>query len=86
MLLWYRWAAEIIDIETAFFYGELEEQIYMKIPPGYEVVIDPKIDRNVECLLLLKTCYGLTQAARQFYKKLISVLTGKLGMRKCLAD
>ena len=86
LLLWYRWEAEIIDIETAFLYGELEEQIFMKIPPGYETVVDPKINREVECLLLMKTCYGLTQAARQFYKKLMSVLTGKLGMRKCLAD
>ena len=27
--------AEIINIETAFLYGDLEEEIYMKIPKGY---------------------------------------------------
>ena len=35
---------------------------------------------------LIKTIYGLTQATRQFYKKLSSVLTEKMKMRKCLAD
>ena len=36
LVLWatYNWEAEIIDIKTAFLYGDLEEEIYMKIPKG----------------------------------------------------
>ena len=36
----------------------------MKIPPGYEIVVDAKIDRESECLMLVRMIYGLTQAAR----------------------
>ena len=57
----------IIDVETAFLHGELKEEIYMNIPEGMN------IDSN-NCLLLTKTIYGLVQSAREFYKKLISVL------------
>ena len=28
------WEADIVDVETAFLYGDLEEEIYMKIPQG----------------------------------------------------
>ena len=55
------------DVETAFLYGELEEEIYMKAPKGLVLQED-------ECLLLLKAIYGLVQASRQWRKKLISVL------------
>ena len=59
----------------------------MKIPDGYETfVTEDKIDRNEDCFMLVKTIYGIVQAARQFYKKLSSVLTSKIGMKKCLAD
>lgn len=64
LLLWYGWIAKIVDIETSFLYGDLEEQIFMKIPPGYEIVVDAKIDRESECLMLVRMIYGLTQAAR----------------------
>jgi hypothetical protein len=59
--------ARIIDVETAFLHGELEEEIYMEVPKGMEAEGD-------ECLLLLKTIYGLVQAAHQFYKKLVEAL------------
>ena len=87
LIIMYGWKAEIVDIETAFLYGELEETIFMKVPVGYEIVTkDDKIDRNKQCMQLTKTIYGLVQAARQFYKKLTSVLVEKMNMRKCLAD
>lgn len=87
MIAMYGWHAEIVDIETAFLYGDLDETIYMKMPQGYEIVnADTQIDRTKQCMQLIKTVYGLTQAARQFYKKLTSVLTTKLNMRKCMAD
>jgi len=86
LILWHDWIAEIVDIETAFLYGDLKEEIFMKIPPGYEVVVNKQVNREKECVLLIKTIYGLSQSARQFYKKLSYVLTEKLKMQKCLSD
>jgi Reverse transcriptase (RNA-dependent DNA polymerase) len=66
------------DIETAFLYGALDEELWMEIPEGYPKyllethnrVIDPK----THCLLLTKAIYGLVQAARQWWKKFKEVL------------
>ena len=35
--LWatYNWETDITNSEMAFLYGDLEEEIYMKIPKGY---------------------------------------------------
>jgi hypothetical protein len=60
-------SAKIVDVETAFLYGELEEE-YMENPEGLE---DSNDD---EALLLLTTIYGLVQAARQYYKKARGIL------------
>ena len=59
--------ATIIDIETAFLHGNLDEEIYMDVPPGLDVEPNKR-------LILRKTIYGLVQSARSFYKKLIEVL------------
>ena len=82
------WVAEIVDIETAFLYENLDETIYMTVPEGYETVAkDKKVDRSRQYMMLVKTIYGLTQAARQFYKKLTEVLTtDRMAMKKCLSD
>ena len=49
-----------IDIETAFLNGDLEEEIFMKIPQGMEVQL-----AETKALKLNKSIYGLVQAARQ---------------------
>ena len=33
-------------------------------------------------MVLLKSMYGLVQAAQQFYKKLVCVTVGKMGFKK----
>ena len=45
-----------IDIKTAFLNGDLEEEIFMEMPPGYQ--LDGKVWK------LKKTLYGLKQAPR----------------------
>ena len=60
---------EVVDIDYAFLNGDLEHEIYMKIPKGNDEVINPKVDRK-DCLILQKAIYGLVQAARQFWKKI----------------
>ena len=59
---------KIINVETAFLYGDLEEQIFMECPQGLE---GAKPD---EALLLKQCIYGLVQAARQYYKKIVKIL------------
>jgi hypothetical protein len=59
--------SKIVDVESAFLDGELEEQIYMECPDGFE-------QEAKECLLLLKAIYGLVQSARQSFKKFVSIL------------
>ena len=49
--------AKIIDISTAFLYGDLEEEIYMKCE---------EVHGEGEVLHLLHAIYGLMQAARSF--------------------
>ena len=57
-----------IDISHAFITGDLDEEIYMKPPPGF------KEGEWGEVLRLLKSLYGLKQSARMWNKKLHSVL------------
>ena len=59
----------VIDVETAFLYGEIDEEIFMKSPVGMEE-IDPG-SSSEDCYQLVKGIYGLCQAARQFWKKLV---------------
>lgn len=56
--------ARKMDVDTAFLNGDLEEEMYMEIPPGYNAPPGT-------CLRLKKCIYGLIQASRQWYKKFI---------------
>ena len=57
------WDADIVDVETAFLYGDLEEEIYMNIPEGLNEFGKEKYDDKT-CFVLEKAMYGLAQAAR----------------------
>jgi hypothetical protein len=59
-----------VDVKTAFLYGVLEEDIYLKQPEG---CIDPKFPDHV--WKLDKAIYGLKQASRVWYQKLKTILT-----------
>ena len=34
------WNAELIDIETAFLHGDMEELIFMDLPEGLNIIED----------------------------------------------
>ena len=55
---------EKLDVKTAFLHGDLEKEIYMRQPKGFEV----KGKENLLCKLN-ESSYGLKQAPRQWYKK-----------------
>ena len=59
------------DVETAFLYGEIDEEVFMKSPVGMEE-IDPGLSPE-DCYQLLKGIYCLCQAARQFWKKFMNI-------------
>ena len=61
-----------MDVETAFLYGDIEEEIFMKSPVGMEE-IDPGSSPE-DCYQLKKGIYGLCQAARQFWRKFVDTI------------
>ena len=68
MVLHFGSLAKIIDEETIFLYGDLEEEIYMECPQSMSNI------KNDDCIISNKCIYGLVQAARQYYKKVIQIL------------
>ena len=73
-MMYFGLTAKIVDVETAFLYGEIEEEIFMECPPGMKNVTEKN------ALALLKCIYGLVQAARQYYKKFVAILR-KIGFK-----
>lgn len=68
------------DAKTAFLNGELQEEIFMKLPPGFETKFG-----NGKVCRLKKSIYGLKQAARAWHKTLHKVLI-HMGFKQCSSD
>ena len=68
--------AKVVDIDNAFLNGDLDHEIFMKMPEGYKECIQDYNDGKT--LKLDKAIYGLVLAARQFWKKLTSKLRSRI--------
>ncbi|MFN7263265.1 MAG: reverse transcriptase domain-containing protein [Cyanobacteriota bacterium] len=75
--------AEVADVQTAFLHGDLDEEIFIKIPPGYKEFLS-EINETIDeqFLKLEKSTYGLVQAARSWWKKFTTVLKKDLGFEQ----
>lgn len=62
-----RWYVVLLDIEGAFLNGRFQrdEVLFMKVPEGFEKFYPREV-----LLRLLRTIYGLKQAAMQFWSKM----------------
>ena len=60
-----------MDVKNAFLNGELSEEVYMKLPPGY--FHPPRFPHRV--FRLRRTLYGLEQAPRAWFAKFRSTIS-----------
>ncbi|GJV47865.1 ribonuclease H-like domain-containing protein [Tanacetum coccineum] len=69
-----------MDVKSAFLYGTIEEEVYVKQPPGF---IDPQFPNKV--YKVEKALYGLHQAPRAWYETLSTYLLEN-GFRRYTID
>ena len=67
-----------MDVNSAFLHGELQEEIYMQQPEGFQE------DPSLVCRLK-KSLYGLKQAPRAWYAKMDAFLLS-IGFIRCKLD
>ncbi|XP_074297693.1 uncharacterized protein LOC141628447 [Silene latifolia] len=63
-----KWELHQMDVRNAFLHGDLSNEFYMRLPPGYSKGKEGKVCR------LRKSLYGLRQAPRCWFAKLGSSL------------
>lgn len=67
------WPLHQLDIETAYLYAALEEELYMSQPVGFEELGEDGLPMVWK---LIKSLYGLRQAGRNWYHDFKGTLTG----------
>jgi hypothetical protein len=65
-----------MDVVTAYLYGSLDSDIYMKVRDGIPVPNNGK-NCNMFCVKLTKSLYGLKRSGRMWYNRLKEFLMDK---------
>lgn len=71
------WTVYQLDVKSAFLHGELNEEVFIAQPPGYE-----QKGHEHKVYKLKKALYGLKQAPRAWYSRIESYFM-KEGFEKC---
>ena len=56
------WPLQKLDVKNAFLNGELEEEVYMDLPPGFDLK-----QKNGKFCRLKKSLYGLKQSPQAWF-------------------
>ncbi|XP_072149133.1 retrovirus-related Pol polyprotein from transposon RE2 isoform X2 [Setaria viridis] len=74
------WTLRQLDVQNAFLHGVLEEEVYMRQPPGYQDKYHPQYICKLD-----KALYGLKQAPRAWYYRLNTKLQ-EMGFKPSKGD
>ncbi|GJV97416.1 putative RNA-directed DNA polymerase [Tanacetum coccineum] len=64
-----KWNLYQLDVNNAFLYGSIEDDVYMSLPQGYFSKSKTKVCK------LVKSLYSLKQALRKWNEKLVTILS-----------
>ncbi|CAA7045306.1 unnamed protein product [Microthlaspi erraticum] len=70
----------LMDVVTAYLYGSLDSEIYMKIPEGFKIPEGskmPEASKELCSVKLQRSLYGLKQSGRMWYNRLSEYLLSK---------
>ncbi|BBH02251.1 transposable element gene [Prunus dulcis] len=73
------WPLHQFDVKNAFLHGELTEEVYMDIPPGYNTTQTGTVCR------LRKALYGLKQSPRAWFGRFTMAMKNN-GFKQCNSD
>ena len=91
------WHIQQVDINTAFLYAPLQEEVYIKLPEGIELISETSCYPSSAMLRqsqqsgipvvgrLLRALYGLKQAPRAWHQELTRILND-LGYKQTYTD
>jgi hypothetical protein len=74
------WSIYQMDVKNAFLHGDLHEEVYMQIPPGFE-----SNHNTGKVLRLHRSLYGLKQSPRAWFDRFRQAMQ-KRGYRQSNAD